>query len=87
MTGSHSSNQTDDVTGEEKVSWNLPSGSYRELWLGIGYSGAAPEPLTPKQPTPRVLACILEKQDIQNGERQAPTVGDPHISDSHHLED
>lgn len=64
MTGSHSSNQTDDVTGEEKVSWNLPSGSYRELWLGIGYSGAAPEPLTPKQPTPRVLACVLEKQYI-----------------------
>lgn len=91
MTGSHSSKQTDDVTGEKKVSWNLMSGSCQKLLLGIGYSGAAPEPLTPKQPTSRVQAPVLETQDIfvtdkvvQNGEGQ---VGDSGISESHHLKD
>lgn len=89
MTGSHSSNQTDDVTGEKKVSWNLLSGSYQRLLPGIGYSGAAPE-----QPTSRVQAWVLETQDVlvtdevvQNGEGQVPTVGDSCISESHHLED
>lgn len=88
MTGSHSSTQTDDVTGEKKVSWNLLSGSYQKLLLGIGYSGAAPE-----QPTSRVQAWVLETQDIwvtdevvRNG-GQVPTVGDSCISESHHLED
>ena len=68
------------------------SGSYRELWLGRGYSGAALESLTPKQPTSCVQAPVPETQDlfvtdrvIKNGERRTPTVGDPCVSESHHL--
>lgn len=92
MTGSHSSNQPHDVTGEKKVSWNVMSGSYRELWLGRGYSEAALESLTPKQPTSCVQAPVPETLDIfvtdrviPNGERQAPTVGDRCVGESHHL--
>lgn len=70
--------------------WQLQGAVARQR----GYLGTALESLTPKQLASHVQAWVPETQDtfatnrvIQNGERQAPTVDDPCIGESHHLKD